>query len=217
MILKVAAYAALAAAGAVVRRASRKSTFGGDLLACARLLEALLAADLARLLLAALVLDPARAAGRVPYAGVERLAFHASQALFLAWPFGAAALSWRLFSHLRTAAHVGAVWLSLSAVFAAAYPAVRGAELASWYRWAQVGALLLALGALLEERPAGHRPGRAHLVSLLLCAGLGAELAGPYLAAPFASWWTAQASWIPVLAAVALAAAAPPTWTRRRA
>lgn len=201
---------ALLLAGALVRLAawSRRDP---DLAAAARLLEALLAADAARLLLTLLVLAPAREAGLVPYSGGARLAFHASQACVLAWPFGVAALTWHLLTRLRPVAWVAPLWLAAVGVLAALYPDLRGERLLDAYRACQVGGVGFALLALLGQRPDHFEVGRAHLVSLLLVAGLAAELAGPFFAGDaVAWWWTAQASWTAFLAACALSA-----WVRR--
>lgn len=217
---QAAAIVLLALVGALVRG---RAVAGRDpgLLDCARLLEALLACDLARLALEAAVLGPAAAGGRLPYVGAERAAFHLSQALFLAWPFGAAWLSWRLFAPCPGALPWlvgGAPWVISAARLALGYPALRGGPLGDAYRWLSVLGVCLALSALLAERPPDFRAGRAHLVSLFVTAGLAAELAGPYLGDAFASWWLAQATWIPVLVAVALAATwRAPRWGTRPA
>lgn len=216
-VLTGAGLIALAGAGAAAR-AGRAVLHrrDGSLLDAARLLEVLLAADATRLLLSALVLDPARAAGRVPYMGAERLAFHASQALFLAWPVGVAALVARLFAR-------GPTWLAFALLlpvamifFAGTYPSLRGAELGDAYRAAQVGAIALALASLTLPRPAAIRAGRGHLVALFLLGGVTAELAGPYVAEPFASWWTAQISWLVVLGAIVVASTWSTQWAPRR-
>lgn len=206
--MQLAALLALALAGAACRIRAREDR-DPELLACARLLEALLCADLASVLLA-LALAPLP----TPYTGGARALFHLSQALTLAWPFGVAALAWHLFTRLRPVTWVAVLWVGSALLLARAYPALRGEALADEYRSIQVVGLAFALSSLLGARPDRFRPGRAHLVSLLLCAGLGAELFGPYLAAPFASWWTAQATWTLTLGSVAFAAAWRRLWGR---
>lgn len=184
-----------------------------EMLAPARLLELLLAADLAAMALKQLVLAPARIAGLVPYSGPARLVFHATQLAFLAWPFGAAWLCARLFARRKDPALAPAtlvVGTIAAALFANLYPELRGERLVDAYRWAHLFAVGVCLGTVFFRRDVDLRLGRAHLVALLIVAGAAAELAGPYIAAPFASWWTAQASWSLALAAVALAA----TWRR---
>jgi hypothetical protein len=207
--VQLAALLALALAGAACRLRARTDR-DADLLACARLLEALLAADLLNLL-AARALTPLP----TPYAGPARALFHCSQFCTLAWPFGVSVLAWRLFAPGRRHLLGGAWWISSGVALALDYPTLRGEALADTYRLTQVACVLFTLVSLLVERPSSFRAGRAHLVSLLLLAGLGAELFGPYLlAAPFASWWTAQATWTLTLTAAALAAAWRRPWTR---
>lgn len=197
----------LALAGALCRlRAWGAPHRGAELLACAVLLELLLAGDLGSLALRELVLDPARAAGAVPYTGLARAAFHGTQLAFLAWPFGVAALAWRLFVRGFGWKVVAGLLALVVGVLVGQYPELRGAELAEVYRHLLLFALFLVFAALLLPRPDRFRAGRAHLISLLLLAGLAAELAGPYLADPFGSWWTAQVSWSLVLGAVSGAA-----------
>lgn len=203
--MTLAAFLALALAALALRlRAAREP----DCLAPARLLGALLAADLLRLALASAALAPARLRlGGAPYEGVARLAFHASQALHLAWPFGCAWLAARLWRGPGRLAVAGA-WAGASLGLAARYPALRGPALLREYAaLSGLAALAGFASALLGERPEGWRPGLAHLASLLLLAGCAAELAGPYLGGEAGAWWwTGQASWVGVLGAVALAA-----------
>jgi len=210
--VQVAALLALALAGIACRLRARADR-DADLRACARLLDALLAADLLGLLLAQLL-----AGATTPYAGWRRAAFHASQAAFLAWPAGVAWLAWERLADAPSAAR--ARWLLAScypatlALLARSYPGLRGERLADAYRAVQVVCAVVGACALLADRPRGFRVGRAQLVALALLAGLGAELSGPYLTAPFTSWWTAQVTWTLTLTAVAVAAAWRRPWTR---
>lgn len=206
--MQLAALLALALAGAACRLRAWADR-DADLLTCARLLEALLAADLLNLF-AARALYPLP----TPYTGAARALFHASQALTLAWPAGVAALSWHLLTRLRPVSWMLVPWLGATALLAFQYPALRGEALGDALRRCQAAGLVVGLLALLGARPDGFRPGRAHLVSLALLAGVGAELAGPYLAAPFTTWWTAQATWILTLTAASVVAAWRRPWTR---
>lgn len=206
--MQAAALLALALAGIACRLRARADR-DADLRACARLLDALLAADLLNLLAVAF-LRPLP----TPYAGAARGLFHASQALTLAWPVGVAALSWHLLTRLRPVSWMAVPWLGATAALALQYPALRGEALGAALRQCQASGLALGLLALLGARPDGFRAGRAHLISLALLAGLGAELSGPYLTAPFTSWWTAQVTWTLTLTAVAVAAAWRRPWTR---
>ncbi|RTL30568.1 MAG: hypothetical protein EKK55_01820 [Rhodocyclaceae bacterium] len=204
------AFGLLTVAGVACRLAANDRG-DGPLLDVARLLEVLLGADLVRWALSLAVLEPARALGRTPFEGATRWAFHATQALFLAWSFGVVVLAWRLLARGPFARVFAGVWAAIAALLAAGYPELRGAALGDLYRWIQLAAIGLALLAVAAPRPRTFRAGRAHLCTCFLIAGLGAELAGPYLAKNvFTAWWVAQATWMPVLVAVALAA----TWSR---
>lgn len=210
------ALGALAAAGIAVRLAARRRA-DHALLWCARALEAVFAAELAKAALAALTLGPARAAGRVPFSGWERAAFAAHSSLTLGAYALPAALCWQIFDEW------GGAWLALpwavcSAVLALAYPALRGDTLLAAQRWVVAGAITLALFAVFfGERPERFRVGRAHLVAVLLLAGPAAELAGPLLYAdPVARWALAQGTWTLVLASVVLAASWRRPWAPRR-
>lgn len=183
-------------------------------------LEALLAAELGRLALSLLVLVPARLRlGDAPYAGAERLAFHAEQALHLAWPIVALGLALHLFTRLRSAGWVvaGAAWVLAVGALAARYPEVRGARLMGEYRAAQAASCLAAAGvALAGQRPARFRVGREHLATLLLLAGCAAELAGPYLHSG-GRWWLAQVTWPIALASACAALSWGRPWATARA
>jgi hypothetical protein len=92
-----------------------------------------------------LVLRPARLAlgPGVPYAGDARVAFHASQALFLSWPAGLAALA--LVAGGRRPWVAFAVWAITFAALVATYPETRGELLQRWYFAAELAALALGL------------------------------------------------------------------------
>jgi len=212
VILEAAGLAALAGAGALCRLRGRTGQCAG-MPSAARALELLLSAEVVRLGLKVFVLAPARAAGRVPFEGAERCVFFAQQSLFLARPLLAAALCWHLLAR-TSPARFAAIWIGLSIAFALSYPELRGEALAGWYSRAQVAGIVIALASIPAAR---GRIGRAQLVAFLLVAGLAAELAGPYLGDAFASWWTAQATWLPILLVVALVAVWGRTWRMRPA
>lgn len=210
--MQLAALLALALAGAACRLRAWADR-DADLLTCARLLEALLVCD-ALNLLAVRVLTPLP----TPYTGTARALFHASQALTLAWPAGVAALSWHLLTRLRPVTWMLAPWVGATALLALQYPTLRGEALGDALRRCQAAGLIIGLAALLGARPDRFRPGRAHLVSLALLAGVGAELAGPYLGDPFGGEWDlARATWIFTLGGVTFAAAWRRPWARLRA
>lgn len=201
----------LALAALLARRPSRPL--------CAAL-WGLLAADVARAALAALVLAPARLRlGGAPYGGLPRVAFHAEQALHLAWPFVALGLCGHLLTEVRRRAwgFAAILWGSVALGFAATYPAVRGEDLIRGYRGVQAVACgLAAVTSVLGRRPPGFRAGPEHLAALLLVAGCAAELAGPYLHAG-GPWWLAQVTWPLALAGVCLALARGRPWATARA
>lgn len=207
----------LALAGALARL---RSSHRRAALPLAVALEALLACELLRLALSRLILAPARARiGALPYAGPERLAFHAEQALHLAWPVAALGLALHLFTRLRSAGWIlaGAAWALAVGALASRYPEVRGARLLSEYLAAQAASCLAAAGvALAGERPPRFRVGREHLAALLFLAGCASELAGPYLHAG-GSWWLAQVTWPLSLAGVCAALSWGRPWATARA
>jgi hypothetical protein len=168
-------------------------------------------ADAAREVLGALVLRPARAAlgSGVPYAGWTRAAFHADQALFLAWPFGVLALS--LWAWRRRWMPALDAWIASCLLFFYAYPSLRSDPLGRAYALVAAGC---ALWGLLAVALRTERAGRVQLVALLLLAGECATLAGPYVARPFESWPIAQVTWTIAFAGITLAAWWG-RWTRR--
>lgn len=114
--------------------------------------SAALAADLVHWALAALVLAPARVAlGVAPYAGWSRLAFHAQQACFLAWPALLAGLGAVVFLDERAARRgvraIAVIYGAAVLVLAIAYPSVRGLALARAYVGAELAGLFAVVGA----------------------------------------------------------------------
>jgi hypothetical protein len=89
-----------------------------------------------------LVLMPARLSlgPGVPFTGSVRIAFHASQAMFLSWPAGLAAVALVTLGRRRPWVPF-AVWAATMAALVATYPEVRGAVLQRWYLAIELGAL----------------------------------------------------------------------------
>lgn len=147
--------------------------------------------DLVRLLLATLVLAPWKIAhGNVPLTGGARLAGHLEQGLLLGSWFGIAALAGWFFT--RAPLLAGVLYTAALVACVHGYPELRGEALGSFYRILTVVAVGLALLAIARKRlPVGL----AHLVVLLLVAGLTATLAGPFLGSPFKDWSLAQLTW----------------------
>lgn len=156
--------------------------------------------DLVRAGIAAWWLEPWRAAWwPAPFEGTTRAAFHAEQALFMLGPALACALAWWTLARVR-ALPVAVSWLTASATLAAWYPEVRGEALGSAYRALTACAVIGGASALLQAT--GAR-GMAQLSSLVILAGVAAELAGPYLSQPF-EWWPAQFTWCVVFSGLSL-------------
>lgn len=119
-------------------------------------------ATLARLILAVTVL-PTRPLGSPPFAGVQRLAFHLDEALFLASDAGLAVLAIWLFDERRRLAFLPALaWAGTVAYLAAHYPEIRGDDLRKVYLAAQLGALAVAIASIasLWWRRGGMTPAR---------------------------------------------------------
>lgn len=120
-----------------------------------------LVADVVRRALALFVFDPARATfGRAAFAGSTRALFHLDEALFMAWPFGLAALGAVVFLERprRVLMAVAVTYGASVTALAVGYPALRGAALARAYTAAELAALAVvaASGAAWwrrRERP----------------------------------------------------------------
>lgn len=198
-----AARLGLAAAALLAWRVARPSC-SPHFRPVAATLSAAFAADGARAMLHCLVLGPARAAGRVPYVGLERAAFHAEELLWLAFPAISVALAFEVF-HRRVSRCVWAAWLTTWAVLAIAYPTLRGDALLRVYLAAHlvsIGVQLVLAGAFFVHRGV---PGLTHRVALALFCSDIALLIGPWLAgAPLRDWytfsWPATLVWAVVIA-----------------
>lgn len=138
-------------------------------------------AQLTRFALLVAVLQPATDAGRLPFAGAERAAFHLEQALFVAFPLGITALAVRVLAR-RRAWPVAVAWLAAVAVLALGYPTIRRELLQSVYLAIELAALLGALGAAWiwwRSKARGEPPDDA----IQLCIAIEfAAVAGPYAA-----------------------------------
>jgi hypothetical protein len=174
----------------------------------ALLLTVGLASDIARQALADLVLNPARARfGAAPWEGWARVAGHAGEALFLAWPAALAASALVTFStmdetdfaprHWRTAhkllVGVAAAWLLAVVALVVTYPITRGGILARCYLAAELGAIVVGIGSIATWIPARRVPEVRHVViALVIAAELTSALVGPWRVNVFGSWVLAQ-------------------------
>lgn len=146
-------------------------------------------ADVLRRAFAVLVFAPARAAlaGR-PFVGWTRAVFHIDELLFLAWPFGLAAVACIAFFERprRAVAALFTAYALACAVLAAGYPTIRGGRLAGVYAAVQLAALVVVLVA-----GAGAWARRAHpeltMGSVMILGGVeaGAVLAWGHAPMPF--------------------------------
>lgn len=171
----------------------------------ALVLIAFAGADSARGLLRYLVLAPARAAGRVPYAALERAAFHLEQLLVLAFPVLSVVLAWRVFRRSPVPSSTWGVGVGAWAVCVLSYPVLRGDALLHVYLGAHLGSLAvqLGLGALFFLRRGV--PGVSQRVALAMTCSDIAQLAGPWAAGcPLRDWYTA--SWPSTLVWLVVAA-----------
>ena len=156
--------------------------------AIALFLSATVIADATRRALALFILAPARAElDAAPYAGLVRVAFHADQALFLAWPAGLAALALSLLAR-RSVRPIVIAYAAVAASLAFAYPAVRGPLLARCYAAAELLALAVVASAGLAWWRRRERPTITEgSVLVIACVELGAVIA---YRAPFGLGWS---------------------------
>lgn len=156
-------------------------------------LSILFGLDCMRGILRFCVLAPARLAGRVPYIGWERVAFHVDQAALLAFAAASVALAGLVFLRPQRARScvvpAALVWLVLTTIVALSYPELRLQPLESVYTWvARSSAAIQSVcaGIFFARRQLPMAPQRAALI--LLAVDIGALL-GPYLMSkPSADW-----------------------------
>lgn len=141
-----------------------------------------------------------------PYSGAPRIAFHAGQAIFFAWPAGIAMLGWTVFLRRRPWPPLAAYALVLGPVIAG-YPAVRETRLAYVHAIAYLASVVatLACAAIWATRRAPPRP--EHAATALLPLLELSLLAGPYWPAgpdPFGHWAVAQVTYAVIWSLLAL-------------
>lgn len=159
-------------------------------------LSVLFALDCLRGTLRHFVLVPARAAGRVPYEGVERLAFHVDQ--FALFGFAAASVALAMVVFVKPK-RIGAVcviiaifWALGSGLVAMAYPSLRQTPLQAVYSWVARGSTFIqAICALVffARRSVPISPQRAALIMLAVDL---AALLGPYLTSRPSDDWASM-------------------------
>lgn len=147
-------------------------------------------AHVVRPLLQVFVLAPARAAGRLPYIGLERALYHlGEQALFISYPIGIVALALWAFRGVRPWFAVVA-WVVVVVGIAAAYPELRQAKLYSAYLAITLTSILVSVGAAAAWWRSSARPSPPQIAVLLLIGcEIGAVLLGPYAAGQVFKYW----------------------------
>ncbi len=150
-------------------------------------------ANAARWALRTFVILPAQAlAPGAPLHGLSRAAGHFDQALFFAWPAGIVALTIAVFSRRRPWP-VAIPWALMVAALVLTYPEIRGTATRPFYLAAELAALLVAIGLIVQwawRREAMTCP----RLSTLFIVGIDCgTLLGPYRTNPFATWDLAQA------------------------
>ena len=173
-------------------------------------------ANVVRPILFVLVMDPAMRAGRLPFQGAERLAFHVEQICFLVWPFGVAALAAAVFLAPRrwpAVAVLGAYVVSVGMVMAG-YPTIRQDLLASVYLGLTLGCLAVALASVIWRWRAPVPIAPPEIAALLLVVFLLGTVLGPYAIGRVDSGWAIGGGLFAGL--FGLLASLEVAWLRRR-
>lgn len=87
--------------------------------------------------------------GGVPYAGLERAAFHVEQAAFVSWPIGITALAIHTFAR-RRAWPVAIAYVVVVAILILGYPTLRRELLQSTYLGITLACLAVSFGSVLS-------------------------------------------------------------------
>jgi hypothetical protein len=152
-----------------------------------------LIADVVRRGLALLNAPAYAAAHGAPLTGLGRALFHADEALFLAWPFGLAALAALVFleepHRRRVAALVGSMWGLSSLALALAYPMFRGPALGRVYLAVELTSLAAIIASGWSWWQRWEKPSLVEgSVIILGTVELGAVIQW----SPFGKGWDAQ-------------------------
>lgn len=144
------------------------------------------------------VLQPARAAGRVPYVGYERLWFHVEQASLLAFAACSIGLAVMVFLRPRRVAMANGIivsaWAVTTFVVATSYPELRQAPLELVYTWVTRASVVVQVGCAAYFFARKGMPLSPQRAALVMLAVDGAALIGPYFTAhPSADWASMRA------------------------
>lgn len=138
----------------------------------------------------------------LPYEGRERGLYHVTQALFMAWPAGVAALA--VLVLMRRAPVAVGVFLALEVAWVCwAYPDLRGDDLETVYRIWEATWIAVGLASIVSFARARRAPLPEHVCAIVLVGGEIVVLAGTFELGIFAHWPTAQAVYIVTFGAVA--------------
>ena len=171
-------------------------------------------ADIIRPALTLLVLAPARELSGLPYTGSARVAFHATQALFVGWSAGIAAVAVRAFLGRRPWV-VALVYIATIGALAAAYPELRRERLQSAIlaiTLASIATAVIAAAVWWQRRPA-HPPDPPRIAIGVVVVFEVAALLGPYAAGAIDwNWPIAQVIYTGLYVTLAIVEA---LWLRR--
>ena len=153
-------------------------------------------ANLAKMAIRLGVLVPAREAGAVPFTGWVRVASHVESALFLLWMAGLAALALAVYLGRRPWP-VAVGWAAAVALLALVFPHARGDELRRLYLAAELAALVVALGSMVQWLITRREPPRLPhvIVAILVAVDLAGLVVGPWRWGLFAGWNLAQVAY----------------------
>jgi hypothetical protein len=149
-------------------------------------------ADLLSMALAAWVLPPPPQ--ELPLSGFARLAAHIDCALFLMWPAWLAETALAVFMKRRAWPVVALLWAVMVAALVLTYPATRGIVLQRWFLAAELVALMVTLGAIIQWAWHTHELPRVQHIALMLIFGVDVAslIAGPWRTVIYEAWPLAQ-------------------------
>ncbi len=174
-----AALLLLAIAAALAVEMSRR---GAGHAARAWLLRLAVGADVLQLLLGRALAD-----SPAPYTGSARVAFHASQVLFLAWPAGVASLAVRTLARTMPWP-VAILWALAAFAVVAGYPRLRGDELENVLRAWHLLCLAIGMVSIVAFWMRRGTPRSAHELAIVLVAGELLVAVGPYRLGIWRAW-----------------------------
>lgn len=154
-------------------------------------LSGVASADLLAWALTAWILPPPQ---EPPLSGFARVAAHIDSALFLTWPACLAGTALSVFLKRRAWRVVASLWAVMVAALVLTYPATRGVVLQRWYLAAELAALMVTLGAIIQWAWHTRELPRVHHIALMLIFGVDVAslIAGPWRSVIYETWPLAQ-------------------------